>query len=174
MLEFFLDFACPFSVKQAVTIDALWAAHGEQLASLVSIIFHNVPQPWHPQSTAMHEASFAAAAVDPSKQGAFWQGLMAAQSQFSDEHCNQLSRLALYEKLAPVAEQAGIDRAAFLALLPSDGITQQMKWACKMHRKRGVHVTPTVFANEIEAQHVSSGWTVEEWMELLQPFLNGV
>ena len=38
-----------------------------------------------------------------------------------------------------------------------NAMTQHIKWACKYHRGRGVHVTPTVHVNGLEAGIVSSG-----------------
>jgi hypothetical protein len=44
---------------------------------------------------------------------------------------------------------------------PGSEVTPQLKAAVKVHRKRGVHVTPTVFLNGVEAGDVSSGWSLE-------------
>ena len=41
------------------------------------------------------------------------------------------------------------------------------KQIVKFQRKRGVHVTPTVFFNGIEQTQVSSGWTANDWTEFL-------
>jgi hypothetical protein len=65
----------------------------------------------------------------------------------------------------------GVDKDAVKALLMPTGtggnegnaMTQEIKWASKFHRTRGVHVTPTVFVNGIEAGVVSSSWTEEDW-----------
>ena len=46
--------------------------------------------------------------------------------------------------------------------------TKLLKFAIKYHRIRGVHVTPTVFVNGIEAPDISSGWTAEQWIEKLK------
>lgn len=37
----------------------------------------------------------------------------------------------------------------------------------KYQRKRGVHVTPTVFFNGIEQTQISSSWTPDDWVEFL-------
>ncbi len=50
-------------------------------------------------------------------------------------------------------------------------LTQAVKWLVKYHRSYGVHVTPTVFLNNIEAGQVSSSWTLPEWTELLEPLI---
>jgi hypothetical protein len=41
----------------------------------------------------------------------------------------------------------------------------------KFHRKRGVHVTPTVFFNGIEQAQVSSAWDETQWKEFLDSAL---
>ena len=48
-------------------------------------------------------------------------------------------------------------------------VTQQLKWAVKYHRVRGVHVTPTVFINGIEADDISSSWDSAQWLNKLEP-----
>lgn len=48
-----------------------------------------------------------------------------------------------------------------------NAVTQRLKWATKLHRARGVHVTPTVHVNGLEASIASSDWTVEEWKAFL-------
>lgn len=45
-----------------------------------------------------------------------------------------------------------------------------VKSEIKYHRARSVHVTPTVFFNDLEATQISSGWTLEQWSEFLDPF----
>ena len=47
------------------------------------------------------------------------------------------------------------------------GMTQALQWQVKAHRAAGDQFTPTVFVNDIEANAVSSGWTVEEWESFL-------
>jgi hypothetical protein len=41
----------------------------------------------------------------------------------------------------------------------------------KFHRKRGVHVTPTVFCNGIEQTQISSSWDEAQWKEFLDSAL---
>ena len=53
-----------------------------------------------------------------------------------------------------------------------NGVTQRVKWAVKNHRARGVHVTPTVFVNGVEAVEVSSSWGLEEWCAFLEPYVS--
>jgi hypothetical protein len=49
------------------------------------------------------------------------------------------------------------------SLNTGNAATLDLKWATKYHRVRGVHVTPTVFLNGIEAPDVSSGWDADQW-----------
>ena len=154
---------------------------GAALRSL-EIIVHQVPQPWHPQSVCMHEACLAVQAVAPERAAAFTAALFAAQERFFDASTYDVSRSALYAVLAALAEEeAGVPSAPVLALLASaatpdapnagNGVTQQLKWAVKHHRARGVHVTPTVFVNGIEAGQVSSGWGLDDWRGFLDAFV---
>ena len=48
---------------------------------------------------------------------------------------------------------------------------EQIKFVTKFHRMRGVHVTPTVYANGLEAVEVSSGWNVDQWKEFVDKLL---
>ena len=72
---------------------------------------------------------------------------------------------------------ADVDAAQVKALLvmnegggnAGNAMTQHIKWACKYHRGRGVHVTPTVHVNGLEAGVISSGWTCEQWLAFLEP-----
>jgi hypothetical protein len=42
----------------------------------------------------------------------------------------------------------------------------------KFHRKRGVHVTPTVFFNGIEQTQISSSWDESQWKEFIDSTLD--
>ena len=73
---------------------------------------------------------------------------------FEDEQKRQEVKALLY----PVSVSNGNGNGG-------NGMTQDIKWVCKFHRTRGVHMTPTVFANGIEATKVSSGWKADDWNE---------
>lgn len=51
-----------------------------------------------------------------------------------------------------------------------NSVTDEVKLITKLARKRGVHVSPTVYINGIEATQVSSSWSQEEWLELLKDY----
>ena len=153
----------------------------ERSGDNVCFIIHQVPQPWHAQGSYVHEAALACKEVAPNK----YQNFVAAiyrqfdQGKFTDRHSWDKSRSEINAELVNLAATVGVDAASMsskLAMRTSmDGdnvgneMTQAMKWAVKHHRTRGVHVTPTVFVNGLEAGIVSSGWTGEQWMQFLEP-----
>jgi len=57
---------------------------------------------------------------------------------------------------------------SFLSKMGLGEVTKLLKFHTKHHRTRGVHVTPTVYMNSIEAPDVSSGWSAEQWVEKLR------
>lgn len=142
----------------------------------ISITMHHVIQPWHPQGTMVHEAALAVKQVSPESYPAYVNDLYGAflTGKFKDEDTWNKTRLQIYDDLLEIVP-AGVDKDAVKALLLPAGkrgnagnaMTQEMKWACKFHRTRGVHVTPTVFVNGVEAGIVSSSWTEEDWEKFL-------
>ena len=177
-VECFLDLICPFSRKMFATLtDGVIDKSGDK----VCFIMHQVPQPWHAQGSYVHEAALACKEIAPAK----YQDYCAAiykefdTGKFTDRQTWDKSRSQLNGELIEVAKSVGVDGDAMtskLAMRASmDGnnvgneMTQAMKWAVKHHRTRGVHVTPTVFVNGLEAGIVSSGWTSDQWMAFLEP-----
>lgn len=74
-VELFIDLCCPFSKKMfGVVYDQLCPQLEAARPGAVQFVVQNVPQPWHPQSSYMHEASFAAKHVAPDSFGAFCKG----------------------------------------------------------------------------------------------------
>jgi hypothetical protein len=185
VLEFYCDFCCPFSKKMWERLclpGGVISTCEAQSVGDIQFIMHQVPQPWHPQSSYMHEASFAARNVDADKWHDFSTALFAKQSSMFDSNVVDLTRRQCYEALTAISVSVGYDGPAFMEQLnispatedasnAGNKTTQQMKWAVKLHRMRSVHVTPTVFANGIEAGQIGSGWSQNEWMEFLKPYL---
>lgn len=171
-IELFLDVCCPFSRKVFETITTSVAPKYE---GRVSFVIHSVVQPWHAQSSYMHEASLAV--LEVAGPGKFWDyagALFSSQERFFDDAVYNKSRKQIYDELAAVASSVGVDAAAVLDRLQLSGpgnagnaVTQRLKWATKLHRISGVHVTPTVFLNGLEAGIVSSGWSPEQWRNFL-------
>ena len=102
-----LDYACPFSAKFHETfVEKVLPHHGDDVRLLV---YHQV-QPWHPQSTMLHEAAIAVA--DVGGNDAFWKfssALYATQTDFFDANAWGKSRAQIYDELAALAEtSAGV------------------------------------------------------------------
>jgi len=170
-------------------VKVLFAGGAASVASAhsgVRFVVHQVPQPWHSQSTLVHEALLAARRLLPSAADArfvaFLVLLHERQTDFFDVNVWSLTRADLHAKLAALAlEAAGVDILPLLAmneadkakgmLNPGSGVTSDLKLACRFHRVRGVHATPTVFVNGVEATAVSSGWTHEQWAAFLAPLV---
>eukprot|EP00927_Polykrikos_kofoidii_P056942 TRINITY_DN51040_c0_g1_i1.p1 TRINITY_DN51040_c0_g1~~TRINITY_DN51040_c0_g1_i1.p1 ORF type:complete len:207 (+),score=38.54 TRINITY_DN51040_c0_g1_i1:108-728(+) len=174
-VELFLDLICPFSSK-------MWKAVREvapKVGDKVQFVMQQVPQPWHPQGTFVHEAAVAVKEIDPAMYAEFVDAVYGAfdAGKFKDDDTLNKSRGQIYEELVALANGVGVDGqavAAKLAIRPGSGnagneITQHIKWAVKYHRCRGVHVTPTVHVNGLEAGVVSSSWTSEQWLAFLEP-----
>ena len=172
VIELYLDLICPFSSKMYKTVyDEVLPVFGQQ----ISFVIHQVPQPWHPQGTYVHEVALAVKQVQPDLYPAVCRALFAAydSGKFTDADTWHKSRAQVYEELLDLVAATGAPRAAVAALLTDtgsgSGMTQPLKWAVKFHRVRSVHVTPTVFVNGLEAGVVSSGWGGAEWQRFLQP-----
>ena len=92
------------------------------------------------------------------------------------------TRNATYRRLAKLgAESVHVDEEEMYALLKvpdapgedgglniGNGVTDDVKTITKMARLTGVHVTPTVLFDGVEAKEISSSWTKEQWLEWLE------
>ena len=182
VVDLFHDVCCPYSKKMFDTVfrSLIPALEKENLIGGIQFLWQSVPQPWHAQSCCMHDAIMAASILDVEKTPTYILNIFAKQTDFFDDQAKNLSRVQIYEKLAAIGGESGYDISSLSALLSLENVkgneglgnvTQYLKWAVKYHRVRGVHVTPTVFINGIEAPDVSSGWRDTEWLEKLQPMI---
>jgi protein-disulfide isomerase len=156
--------------------------HDETKKEGIAIKFHHVVQPWHPQSTMVHEAALAMKKATGDMVYLMYVEWIVRQfkenRKFSDADTWNKSRKEIYEDLLGPGSHYGSEAALKLCMPPEDGlegncgngVTQDIKWACKHHRAMGVHVTPTVFVNGIEAVQVSSGWSGDDWMAFFDTF----
>ena len=175
VIELYLDLICPFSAKMYTVLHDTVIPH---FGDRVSFVVHQVPQPWHPQGSYVHEVALAVKQVEPQLYPAVCRALFTAYDaygKFTDDDTWDKSRAQVYEELLDVIASAGARRDLYPPLLSNTGgsggtpMTQALKWAVKYHRVRSVHVTPTVFVNGLEAGLVSSGWTAAEWSAFLEP-----
>lgn len=178
-VEMFLDLICPFSRKMFVTLTEGRVI--ERAGDRACFVLHQVPQPWHAQGSYVHEAALAVKEVAPDLYPNYIGAIYECfdKGKFTDRDTWEKSRTQINAELCDLAASGGVDRAATAAKLAmrasADGnnvgneVTQAVKWICKHHRTRGVHVTPTVHVNGLEAGIVSSGWTPEQWLAFLEP-----
>ena len=100
VIELFLDLICPFSSKMYKTVyDEVLPAFGQQ----VSFVIHQVPQPWHPQGTYVHEVALAVKQVQPALYPAVCRALCAAydSGKFTDADTWNKSRAQVFTHSAP-------------------------------------------------------------------------
>jgi len=150
----------------------------------VDFLFQNVIQPWHPQSTYLHEVSLAVALLDEAAFFPAVNALFKSMDQFSDEATWHKSRHQIYVELTGVLDKEGVheraqmDRTAFHDSVMerlecgASEVMLPLKLAVKYHRACGVHVT--VFINGIESSDISSSWTREQWEEKIDGLLPSV
>jgi Thioredoxin len=182
-LEFFLDYACPYSGKMyntLVTVVAPMIKENASWAGSVEFIFRQHIQPWHPTSLYMHETGVAVMQLAPEKFWDYSTAMFKAQTDFFDVHVQKETRNQTYARLAKIAAtSAGVDEATVLKMLtvpdaPVNGslnigntTTNDIKLLVKMGRLTGVHVSPTVIYDGVVQNDISSGWTGDQWKEWL-------
>jgi len=174
VVEIFADLACPFACKTIRTVCA------EVLPTMetskpgdVQFVYHNVIQPWHPQSALAHMTFFAIKQLNgPQKATEFANLFVDHRENFtSDKILNKSNRQVLQE-LSELGALVGVDSAAILSKLTGGDTTGDVKLSAKFHRKRGIHVTPTVLLNGLEASFIESSYTAEQWIETLNSIVD--
>lgn len=183
-VEVFLDYVCPFSAKlfkTFVTSVAPKIRADPKLANKVQVIFRQQIQPWHPSSTLVHEAALAVLKLRPDQFWQFSEALFDDQKSYFDVNVVNETRNATYRRLAKLgAQSAGVQEEEMYKLLAipekagedgslnsGNGVTNDLKVAIKMARLVGVHVSPTVIFDGVVNNDISSGWTVDQWLEWL-------
>jgi len=141
VVELFQDLCCPFSRKMSMTLNEPGGVFDQivadpALAAKVEFIFHNVPQPWHPQSPVMHECMFAVALAvnhDPEKLKKYIGAIFNAWPTFADLHAADKTRKELHSMCADIAADALADemgganaiREKVLSHLSFDHLTEE-------------------------------------------------
>ena len=175
-----LDYACPFSAKFYKTFTEQVLPHYGDAVKFV--VYHQV-QPWHPQSTLLHEAAIAVTMVGG--EDAFWKfstALYASQTDFFDANVYDKSRTQIYRELAALARaSADVSEADVMSKLErvaeegslntGNATTQTLKFHVKLGRQTGIHVSPTTTLNGMVCD-TSSGWTLDQWKEFLDPHVH--
>ncbi|KAB5549778.1 thioredoxin-like protein [Coniochaeta sp. 2T2.1] len=182
-IEVYLDYTCPFSAKMFKTLhqSLIPRLRPSPLGHKVQLIFRPQIQPWHPSSTLTHEAALAVSRLAPAKFWDFAAALFADQKSYFDVGVVNETRNATYRRLAKLArESVGVDEEEVYRLLEvpdrpgkdgalnvGNGVTDDLKVLVKMARLVGVHVSPTVLLDGVEAREISSSWDVDQWIEWL-------
>ncbi|KAI9591537.1 thioredoxin-like protein [Syncephalis fuscata] len=180
VLEAYLDFVCPFSAKffKRLNEDVLpWLK--SSYPNKVQFIFRQQIQPWHPQSTLVHEAALAAERVNKERFFDIAKSLFENQKAYFDEALVNATREQTYQQLAEQLGQVLNKPAASIhaeLAVPTDvspqnlgnKVTDDLKWHIKYARQLGVHVSPTVYWDGIVDNSVSSSWTLDQWKEYIE------
>lgn len=179
-VELYLDYQCMYSAKLFKNWyrDIIKTDKGGDY----NFIFRNYIQPWHPSSSMVHEASFAYAALNPSKFWEFSLELFEKIEEFYDTASAGISRNALYERIYDVVikpnKELLVDRDEFLSYLTiklttsnhqnsGNKVQNDVKYFTKIGRQNGVHVTPTVLIDGIKEQKIESSTSIEQVLQLL-------
>eukprot|EP00965_Chrysotila_dentata_P195936 6177276-Pleurochrysis_carterae.AAC.3 len=172
-IELFVDFTCPYSTRMLKAVDQM---REDSICKDVSFVVQHVPQPFHPQGIFVHEASLAVYQANPAAYPSFMRaaidayesGTLSTNSTWNQSRGELYSLLVdLVKKSVDEATAKEVQRLLAMNANGNNAILQSLIWACKYHRTRGVHVTPTVHINGLEAAIVSSGWTAEQWLTFL-------
>ena len=162
-LEVFLEPTCPFSAKAFGKLDELLARAGEDK---LTIKIRLLSQPWHQFSPTVTRAILAAAMTGGGKTAA--KAVMTAVFQHREQfvlanHCSGPNLdLSIREVLQLIEKLGGIAISSPFQLLE---VTNAMKWQAKYARQNGAHSTPTFMVDGIILNDMSSGDTVDGWME---------
>ncbi|WP_213881636.1 thioredoxin [Pseudomonas sp. dw_358] len=165
IFEVFLEPTCPFSVKAFNKLDALLAQAGE---SRITIKIRLQSQPWHLFSGVIVRCILAASTLDGGKQAA--KAVMAAVAAHREEfeferHAGGPNMDATpNDIIRRLEDYSGLALAGAFA---NPALGQDVKWHAKYARQNGIHVSPTFMVDGLVNPKLSSGDTVEAWIEQL-------
>ena len=162
-----LDYACPFSAKFYKTFTEQVLPHYGDAVKLV--VYHQV-QPWHPQSTLLHEAAIAVTMVGGEdaleilhRALRLPDGFLRRQRLRQEPHADLPRARRLARASADVSEadvMSKLDRVVEEGSLNTgNATTQTLKFHVKLGRQTGIHVSPTTTLNGMVCD-TSSGWSV--------------
>lgn len=127
--------------------DKVYGIMNDKYQDKVQIIFRQMIQPWHPSSTLVHEAGAAVLQTNGDKFWQFSKALFDKQTEFFDVNVVHEERNKTYERLAKIADSAGVDGKKVYNLLEipdkpdkdgntniGNGVTNDIKWMTKVKR----------------------------------------
>eukprot|EP00941_MAST-03F_sp_MAST-3F-sp1_P004678 g4678.t1 len=182
LLEVYIDFLCPFSERIFKRLVNEVLPHYNASEPVVKFVLQQIPQPWHPQGTHVHECVIAVRKLyGIAKTNEFIALFFAGnREEFVDSKCQDLTRNQIIKKLATLAGKLpGVNADDVEKLMIVDlskgqnsggDCTRVLKFYVKQHRQLGIHVSPTCRVNNIIVD-TSSGWTLDQWREFLDPMV---
>lgn len=180
-IDVYLDYVCPYSAIAWRRLRAeILPALDKKFPGKIQLVFRHQIQPWHPQSTLVHEAGLAVARLAPAKFLTFTDVLFERSTEYYDEAVYNETRPETYARLAKLAnEVAGVPEAEFLKLvavppLPAGATTAlnkgnalavDLKYFIKQARQNGIHVSPTFVVDGITDPGLESGTSLDVWYQ---------
>ena len=169
VFEIFLEPTCPFSKRAFDKLTGLVSAIG---ADELTVKIRFVSQPWHLFSGIVTRAILAASATEGGSAAAL--KAMAAVFEHRDdfEFMNHSSGPNMHRTptdiIADISRLTGVELTDAFKLKSVD---MALRWHTKYTRQNGIHVSPTFMINGLVEPAMSSGQSIEEWAQLLQPHL---
>ena len=164
-LEVFLEPTCPFSARTFAKFEQLLDDAGEHRLTL-KIRLHS--QTWHLFSAIVTRAILAASTIGDGRQTAkkVMQAVYQHREEFEfNDHCRGPNLdTTPNEILARIARYSMVDVSA---PFQDESLNRVMKWHAKYARQNGIHETPTFMVDGLVEAGMSSGDTVERWIEHL-------
>jgi protein-disulfide isomerase len=165
-LEVFIEPTCPFSSRAFSKFEALLNQAGEDRLTLKIRL---LSQPWHTFSPIVTRATLAASTLPQGKEAAkrILKTIFEHREAFIlIDHASgpnleksPLDLLKLIEQLSGINVQVAFEQTH---------LETEMKWHAKYSRQNGIHVTPTFMVDGLVLQDMSSGDTIETWLEKLK------
>lgn len=159
-LEKFADFQCPDSKKSWPVMKQLMAHYGDNLR----FIQHHLPLPYHRNA---FDASQAAEVAH--EKGKYWEMIEILYDKQDDWNklTNKNEALA---KFTEYAESLGIDPAFFAKGMDNRDFNTRVRQSWKFGTGRGINGTPSFAINGVNFA-ASEEWTLENWLQALDPLL---
>jgi len=177
VLDLFVDMQCPYSRKMMDTLRTVMPIAEKAHPGKILWRLLNTPQPFHANTWNMHLSALAMCRISPQQCWDGHQMLFDVQTRFFNGATANQTRTEIIDVLATICSARVPEKDWRNAI---DGepdnshsltISDELIEYTKFHRKRGVHVTPTVNLNGLEAEDVSSSWYPAEWQQWLSRML---
>ena len=165
LFEIFLEPTCPFSVRAFSKLDDLLQLAGEDK---LTIRIWLQSQPWHLFSGILCRAIIAASTTDLGKEAA--KKVLAAIAadreafEFDDHRAGPNLDTTPKELIARLERASGVKLADAFQI---SNLEMVVKQHTRYARQNGIHVSPTVMVDGLVNNAISSGDSVQEWLEKL-------